>query len=298
MSQPQFPHTQLPHTKQRWVVALLVAMMMLLPSLPVAAATPTTASDEGRPTTTLDPGQSPNPFLNRTLQPLPVSHTAPLLSTETALPEKWERAAPVVSTVALTTTPTTTVSSDINVAEATTESATAPADDAYQAWNSRPAVTRADAYPVRITIPALKIDTFVEQLGERADGSMATPTNPSNVAWYSYGAIPGENGNVVMAGHLDRADGSPAAFWNLAKLKAGDEVIVYDSIQTAYHYTVTDQQSYPYNKAPLDQIFGFDLVSRLNLITCRGNWDRNRQTYSQRLVVYTELVEIVPATNP
>ncbi len=293
MSQPQFSHT-----KQRWIVSLLIAMMMLLPSLPVAATTPTTASDEGRPTTTLDPGQSPNPFLNRTIQPFPVSHAAPLPIADTVVPEKVVSAAPLGSAVTVTTTPTATISSDVTVAEPTTERTTAPTDDAYQAWNSRPAVTRADAYPVRIQIPALKIDTFVEQLGERADGSMATPTNPSNVAWYSYGAIPGENGNVVMAGHLDRADGSPAAFWDLAKLKAGDEVIVYDSTQRAYHYTVTDQQSYPYNKAPLDEIFGFDLVSRLNLITCRGNWDRNRQTYSQRLVVYTQLVEIVSGSKP
>jgi sortase (surface protein transpeptidase) len=172
-----------------------------------------------------------------------------------------------------------------------------PANDAFAAWNNRPAVTRADSYPVRIQIPALKVDTFVEQIGERADGSMATPTNPSQVAWYSYGAIPGENGNVVMAGHFDRIDGSPAVFWELAKLQRGDTVIVYDSTQTAYHYVVSDQQSYPYNKAPLAEIFGFDLVSRLNLITCRGSWDRNRQTYSQRLVVYTELEKIVPGPN-
>ncbi len=277
---------------QRLLIALLVAMMTLLPSLPVAAVTPPATRDDGPTGAVLDPGDRPNPFLTRATQPLPVSHGSTVPPTETK-----NTVVDLMPAVQVTNQVTNTATSDVNVTDTITESIPAPADDAYQAWNSRPAVTRADAYPVRITIPALKIDTFVEQIGERADGSMATPTNPSNVAWYSYGAIPGENGNVVMAGHLDRADGSPAAFWNLAELKTGDEVIVYDSIQTAYHYTVTDQQSYPYNKAPLDQIFGFDLVSQLNLITCRGNWDRNRQTYSQRLVVYTELVKIVPGSG-
>ncbi|MEZ4618749.1 MAG: class F sortase [Caldilineaceae bacterium] len=152
-----------------------------------------------------------------------------------------------------------------------------PDDAVFSAWNNRAAVTREEAYPVRIKIPVLGVDSAVEPLGERADGSMATPTDPAHVAWYSYGAIPGENGNVVMAGHLDRIDGSPAVFWNLHELQAGDEVIVYDSEQTAYHYAVLEQQSYPYDKAPVDEITGFDLVSRLN-VTCRGTWDRNRRT--------------------
>jgi len=281
-------------SKRRWLTALLIAMMTLLPSLPVGAAMPAAQREDEVSDVVFDPGNRPSPFRNRSTQLLPVVQSAitPPIAATAPITNVLE----VTATVQVTTTVTATTTAA--VAQATPQSEVAPANDAYQAWNSRPAVKRANAYPVRVHIPSLAIDTFVEQLGERADGSMATPTNPGNVAWYSYGAIPGENGNVVMAGHLDRADGSPAIFWDLEKIKVGDEVITYDSTQTAYHYVVTDQQSYPYDKAPLDEIFGFDLVSRLNLITCRGNWDRNRQTYSQRLVVYTELVKIVPAGKP
>lgn len=191
--------------------------------------------------------------------------------------------------LAVSTTVTTTVASTVT----TTSTA-----DPFAAWNSRTKVTREQAYPVRIVIPALGVDTAVEAMGERQDGAMATPTDPDQVAWYSYGAIPGENGSVVMAGHLDQADGSRAVFWDLGKLVNGDEIIITDVSGTRYRYVVSGQQSYPYNKAPLKAIFGFDLASRLNLITCRGSWDRNRQTYSQRLVVTSELVEIIPHGSP
>lgn len=189
------------------------------------------------------------------------------------------------TSLAASTAVTTTVASTVT----TTSTA-----DPFAAWNSRTKVTREQAYPVRIVIPALGIDTAVEAMGERQDGAMATPTDPDQVAWYSYGAIPGENGSVVMAGHLDKADGSPAIFWELGKLAVGDEIVITDSSGARYRYVVTGQQRYPYHKAPLQAIFGFDLASRLNLITCQGAWDHNRQTYSQRLVVTSELVAIIP----
>ncbi len=187
-------------------------------------------------------------------------------------------AATLNSTSALTSTTATTI--------------TTTADDPFAAWNQRNKVTREAAYPVQVQIPAIGVDAAVEAIGEQANGAMATPTDPNNVAWYSYGAIPGENGSVVMAGHLDKADASRAVFWDLGKLVKGDEIIITDVSGTRYRYVVTGSQSYSYNKAPLKAIFGFDLASRLNLITCRGSWDRNRQTYSQRLVVTSELVEI------
>jgi len=190
--------------------------------------------------------------------------------------------------LATSTTVTATVASTVTTSTA----------EPFTAWNSRAKVTREQAYPVRVKIPALGIDTAIEALGERQDGAMATPADPDQVAWYSYGAIPGENGSVVMAGHLDKADGSPAVFWDLGKLTVGDEIEITDSSGTRYRYVVTGQERYPYNKAPLKAIFGFDLASRLNLITCQGSWDSKRQTYSQRLVVTSELVEIRPNGSP
>jgi len=211
--------------------------------------------------------------------------TTPLTSTNTATATATENRGRVGTA---TTMDTSVTEADVTEAEN---------DDPFAAWNRRDAVTRETAYPVRVRIPAIGIDAFVEELGERADGGMATPRDPAKIAWYREGAIPGENGNVVMAGHLDRIDGSPAVFWDLAALAVGDTVIVYDRAQTAYHYVVTMQQNYPYDQAPIDKIFGFGLISQLNLITCRGEWDGQKQTYSERLVVYTKLTKVVEGAS-
>lgn len=187
---------------------------------------------------------------------------------------------------------TDTVAIDSTGIPTNTATSSDAAGNPFAAWNERPAVTREEAYPTRIRIPSIGIDTFVEELGVRSNGSMATPTDPDQVGWYRAGAIPGENGNVVMAGHLDKIDGSPAVFWELAALQDGDAIYLYDRAGREYQYVVTMQKSYAYNKAPLAEIFGFDLISRLNLITCRGTWDNQKRTYTQRLVIYSELVNI------
>lgn len=144
--------------------------------------------------------------------------------------------------------------------------------------------------PARLRIPAIGVDTAVEAVGEDDAGRMGTPTQVENVAWYEPGVAPGEIGNAVMAGHLDRVDGKPAVFWALGKLRPGDEILVTDAGGAEYRFQVVQVATYPYDKAPLAEIFGFSLRSRLNLITCRGRWDRKQRTYQERLVVFSEQV--------
>lgn len=149
------------------------------------------------------------------------------------------------------------------------------------------------APPVRLVIPSLKVDARIESVGKDQNGAMAIPSNVENVAWYSLGTAPGQVGSAVIAGHLDLADGSPAVFWPISALQQEDEVIVYDAANVAFHFRVTGNQRYQYDQAPVEDIFGYSLKSQLNLITCTGVWDRNNHNYSNRLVVYSTLVEIV-----
>lgn len=148
--------------------------------------------------------------------------------------------------------------------------------------------------PLRLQIPKFQIDAVIESVGSDQKGNMDAPHRVADVAWYAPGSAPGEVGNAVIAGHLDRADGSPAVFWPIGQLKAGDEVIVVSANHLHYHFRVVRVQSYPYNAAPLDEIFGFALHSQLNLITCHGVWNQGARNYSKRLVVYTELIKITP----
>lgn len=80
---------------------------------------------------------------------------------------------------------------------------------------------------------------------------------------------------------------APAVFWWLGTLKPGDKVLVVLGDNQTIAFAVRALARYPYDKAPLQQIFGPSTGSDLNLITCGGSWDVFTKNYSQRVVAYT-----------
>lgn len=144
--------------------------------------------------------------------------------------------------------------------------------------------------PELLSIPKINVSAKVEFVGLDKEGKMDIPKDVWNVAWYKLGAKPGEKGNAVFAGHLDQKDGSPAIFWDLNKLNEGDIITVKDKDNKEFTYKVVAKAVYDLNKFPLEEVFGVNKKARLNLITCKGAWDKQSQTYSERLVVYSELV--------
>lgn len=150
----------------------------------------------------------------------------------------------------------------------------------------RPEVTE----PQTLQIPKINVSAVVEPVGQDSEGKMDVPKGVFNVGWYNLGYKPGEEGSAVMAGHLDTITGAPAVFYYIGQLSAGDEVIVTDKDGKSYTFEVTSVQSYPFDQVPLQEIFASRDKPRLNLITCVGTWDTGTRNYSNRLVVYTELI--------
>lgn len=148
--------------------------------------------------------------------------------------------------------------------------------------------------PVRLRIPAIKVDTNVQSVGLLTDGQMGVPTNDTSVAWYKDGTEPGAAGNAVIDGHVDSKSG-PAVFFYLKDLNKGDKIYVTDAHGTTYTFAVTDIEAYPRDNAPLARVFGSFGVPNLNLITCTGLFDTVAGTHDERLVVYSTLVSV---TNP
>lgn len=151
--------------------------------------------------------------------------------------------------------------------------------------------TPNDSLPQTLIIPSLDVSAKVEYVGMDAKRNMDVPKDDMNVAWYELGFTPGIKGNAVMAGHLDRATGAPAVFYNLERLKTGDTLIVRMRDGTELTYAVTGKATYPNERFPLVEVFGPHEKSRLNLITCEGSYDRSARNYSHRTVVYSELQE-------
>ena len=146
--------------------------------------------------------------------------------------------------------------------------------------------------PVRLRIPAIGVDAHVQSVGLawQGTGDMGIPTNFTDVGWYKDGPLPGAPGSAVIDGHLDGKDVPQAVFYNLGKLRAGDLVEVEGEDGKTLQFRVLETKLYDYN-APTTDVFSSDVSkSRLNLITCAGDWDKSQKLYNKRVVVFTELV--------
>jgi len=153
----------------------------------------------------------------------------------------------------------------------------------------KPEVYRPDQKQgLRLRIPAIKVDAAVTGVGLDGQGDMEDPDTPEVVGWYKNGPRPGQAGSAVVAGHYGWRGGQAAAFDNLRQLKAGDKVIVEDK---GVDNTFVVRESRVYDpEAKVPEVFNRQDGQHLNLITCQGRWDNAKQSYSERLVVFTDLV--------
>lgn len=145
--------------------------------------------------------------------------------------------------------------------------------------------------PTYLVIPALNINAQVEHVAENEEGRMDVPKKDENVAWWRLGAIPGQMGSAVFAGHYDRKDGGPAVFYELERLNIGDGIEVLDENGERRLFEVFKKEVYKDETFPLQEVFASNDAKRLNLITCEGVFDRATSNYSDRLVVFSEMVE-------
>ncbi|WP_175074371.1 class F sortase [Terribacillus sp. AE2B 122] len=110
---------------------------------------------------------------------------------------------------------------------------------------------------------------------------------------YEPGYGPGSAGSSVIAGHVDSKRG-PAVYFYLTDLEEDGEVYLADKAGKKLTFVVKEIHAYPAEDAPIRQIFGASDKAVLNLITCTGTFDHERQTHPDRLVVTTELKQDDP----
>ncbi len=94
------------------------------------------------------------------------------------------------------------------------------------------------ALPVRLEIPEIHVDAFVEYLALTPTGAMDVPKGPDDVAWFDLGPRPGSTGSAVIAGHEGWKDNVPAVFDDLYKLKVGDQIYVEDGVGSTTIFVV------------------------------------------------------------
>jgi len=162
-------------------------------------------------------------------------------------------------------------------------STTAAIGTPSQTSATRPAPT---TLPITLQIPAITVNTPLEQLGVASDGTLQTPTNPQEAGWFTGSSLPGQPGPVVIAGHVDSLHG-PAIFAHLKKIKAGDPITITLNDGRRVVYLATSVVDYAKAEFPSQSVYGPRPDSELRLITCGGAFVKGQ--YVDNVVVFAKL---------
>ncbi|MGW0858945.1 class F sortase [Streptomyces sp. NPDC002690] len=143
----------------------------------------------------------------------------------------------------------------------------------------------------RVSIPAIKVDAPIVDVGLDQDGWIAAPDpQDKNLAgWYQNGISPGQRGTSVVVGHVDNMSG-PAVFYGLGALTKGEHVEVtrYDgrvAVFEIYGVEVFSKADFP---GP--RVYGDTGYAELRVITCGGGYSK-AAGYDGNVVVFARLTE-------
>ena len=147
----------------------------------------------------------------------------------------------------------------------------------------------ADASPpTRVQIPAIGVDTTLENLTIDASGRLAAPVDFDLAGWYSGGVVPGQVGPAIIAGHVDSPT-APAVFADIGALAAGDEVFVTLADGSALTFVVSGTTQSAKAEFPTAAVYSNVPAPELRLITCGGIFDPSTGHYLDNLIVFAEL---------
>lgn len=142
------------------------------------------------------------------------------------------------------------------------------------------------APPRRLVIDGLGVDMPVDPVGVAPDGQMEIPEDAARAGWYRFGATVGAPaGTTVIAAHSGSLITALGPLRHLIDARPGDELQVdrADGVTVTYrvqHVELVDKQV-----IDLSEHFRPAGEHRLVLITCDGEWQQDRQSYTHNAVL-------------
>jgi LPXTG-site transpeptidase (sortase) family protein len=152
--------------------------------------------------------------------------------------------------------------------------------------------------PVRLEIPVIGVDSFIEDAYITPPGAMEVPAGTVDVAWFALGPHPGQVGSAVIGGHFGIENGVPFVFYNLNKLKVGDDIYIVDDEGNTITFVVNSAALYAANADATTVFTSSDGKAHLNLITCEGIWNEIAGEYPERTVVFTTEISSAKVAAP
>ena len=138
-----------------------------------------------------------------------------------------------------------------------------------------------------LTITKIGVKARVIRVGVNSFNVMKTPGNIFDVGWYDSSAKPGENGTVVINGHVSGPT-KHGVFYDIGKLSKGDKISIERGDHKVFTYDVTGTQVYDWDKVDMPRLLTTSIPGKpgLNLITCTGKFNVRANNFEQRVVVF------------
>lgn len=175
-------------------------------------------------------------------------------------------------------------------ADASTESSRSTGSGAAAPASAAAPARKPASRPVRLAVPAIKVNAPVTPVGQAKDGSVDVPplTEHDQTGWYDRGAVPGDPGRAIIVGHVDTKSG-PAVFYRLRSLKTGARIQVTRADRSVVTFKVDSVEYFDKSNLPAARVYGDSGPAELRLITCGGEWVGGRTGYQDNVIVFASL---------
>ena len=157
----------------------------------------------------------------------------------------------------------------------------------------KPTAITVDSYVVAPTlpryllIPKLNVNARVLPVGLVAHGSLGTPSNVYDTAWYQESAKPGQQGAMLIDGHISSWT-THGVFYGIKTLKPGDIIDIRSGNGAIFTYQVIKTQIY--NADYVDMSAAMSSIEPgkpgLNLISCTGDVISGTNEFNERIIVF------------
>lgn len=160
-------------------------------------------------------------------------------------------------------------------------------NEAAPSSEQKTAHTAPADYPRYLDIGKLGLsEVRVHAVGLDTNGHIAAPTNIHDAAWYKTSAKPGQTGTTFIDGHLSGPN-EPGVFAELKKLATGDDITIETGAGATVTYTVEKVEQLPVDQVNMEEALQYKSDEQsLTLMTCGGHFDRAKNAYEDRVIVY------------
>lgn len=149
--------------------------------------------------------------------------------------------------------------------------------------------------PRVLTIPSINVKARILPMGVNPDNSMQAPINIFDSGWYTGSAKPGiRSGN--QAAVIDAHASGPTReglFAYLDTIAEGAEISIEMGNGDIIKYRVVAKETAELDKVDMNKLLAnySGVEEGLNLITCTGDWLKDKATFNKREIVYAERVK-------